>query len=41
MRGPGRVDLFMGTGSEAEQKADMMYFSGELYYFLLNQGERV
>jgi membrane-bound lytic murein transglycosylase A len=41
MRGPGRVDLFMGTGSEAEQKANMMYSSGELYYFLLNQAERV
>ncbi len=37
IRGPGRVDLFMGSGEEAQVKANMMYSSGELYYFLLNR----
>lgn len=36
IRGPGRVDVFMGTGEEGRQLANMTYSSGELYYFLLN-----
>jgi membrane-bound lytic murein transglycosylase A len=32
--GPGRVDLFMGTGEEARRKANMMYSTGELFYLL-------
>jgi membrane-bound lytic murein transglycosylase A len=34
IRGPGRVDLFMGTGEEARKKANMMYSTGELFYLL-------
>ena len=34
IRGPGRVDLFMGTGDEARRKANMMYSTGELFYLL-------
>jgi membrane-bound lytic murein transglycosylase A len=35
IRGPGRVDLFMGTGPAAQKEANMVYSKGELYYLLL------
>ena len=33
--GPGRVDLFMGTGNLAKAKAGMVRSEGKLYYLLL------
>ena len=33
--GPGRVDLFMGTGNPAKAKAGMVRSEGKLYYLLL------
>jgi membrane-bound lytic murein transglycosylase A len=33
--GPARVDIFMGTGSEAQRKASSVYSYGDLYYLLL------
>ncbi len=33
--GPGRVDLFMGTGNLAKAKAGMVRSDGKLYYLLL------
>ena len=35
IRGAGRVDVFMGTGSEAQQKANSVSALGGLYYLLL------
>jgi membrane-bound lytic murein transglycosylase A len=35
IRGPGRVDIFMGSGEEARKMANMVYTSGSLYYLLL------
>lgn len=35
IRGPGRVDLFWGTGAVAETEASSMKASGELYLFIL------
>jgi membrane-bound lytic murein transglycosylase A len=35
IKGPGRVDVFMGTGSEAQRKANHLLSDGELYYLLL------
>ena len=35
IKGPGRVDLFMGTGEQAQREANMMFSKGELYYLLL------
>jgi membrane-bound lytic murein transglycosylase A len=35
IKGPGRVDVFMGTGSHAQREADMVFSNGELYYLLL------
>lgn len=35
IKGPGRVDVFMGTGPEAEARAGVMTGSGQLYYLLL------
>jgi len=32
IRGPGRVDLFMGTGEEARERANHVHGGGELYY---------
>jgi membrane-bound lytic murein transglycosylase A len=32
IKGPGRVDVFMGTGDEARQLATHVYGNGELYY---------
>jgi len=37
IKGPGRVDIFMGTGSEAGQKATSIFSKGELYYIVLNE----
>ena len=37
IRGPGRVDVFMGTGIEAQRKASHLLADGELYYLLLRQ----
>lgn len=34
IRGPGRVDLFWGTGDTAETEASSMKASGELYFFV-------
>ena len=38
IKGPGRVDIFMGTGREAERKANWVYSDGELYYLVLKDG---
>lgn len=35
IKGPGRVDVFMGTGQEAGQLANHISSMGELYYLLL------
>jgi membrane-bound lytic murein transglycosylase A len=35
IKGPGRVDLFMGTGEDAQREANMVFSQGELYYLLL------
>lgn len=35
IKGPGRVDIFMGTGPQAEQRAGLINHSGKLYYLLL------
>lgn len=37
IKGPGRVDVFMGTGPEAGQMADSVSSHGNLYYLLLNR----
>lgn len=37
IRGPGRVDIFVGTGSAAGQQAGLINTSGQLYYLLLRQ----
>lgn len=35
IQGPGRVDVFMGTGLQAEQRAGQLVSTGQLYYLLL------
>ncbi len=35
IRGPGRVDIFMGTGPQAGERAGNLVSSGKLYYLLL------
>jgi len=35
LKGPGRVDLFMGTGDLAGDRAGLINATGELYYLLL------
>ena len=35
IKGPSRVDVFMGTGPKAEARAGIMTGSGQLYYLLL------
>ncbi|MEO0377419.1 MAG: murein transglycosylase A [Cyanobacteria bacterium P01_A01_bin.17] len=35
IKGPGRVDIFMGTGSKAADRAGVIKSSGALYYLLL------
>ncbi|MBE9077453.1 MltA domain-containing protein [Romeria aff. gracilis LEGE 07310] len=37
IRGPGRVDLFIGTGVEAGEQAGLINHTGELYYLLLKE----
>jgi membrane-bound lytic murein transglycosylase A len=36
IKGPGRVDLFMGNGRQAETAAGHLKHSGALYFFVLN-----
>ncbi len=35
IKGPGRVDIFMGTGKEAGDRAGLISNNGQLYYLLL------
>lgn len=35
IKGPGRVDIFMGTGQQAGDRAGLMSDDGQLYYLLL------
>ncbi|NES46638.1 3D domain-containing protein, partial [Moorena sp. SIO2C4] len=35
IKGPGRVDIFMGTGKLAGNRAGLINDTGELYYLLL------
>jgi membrane-bound lytic murein transglycosylase A len=35
IKGPGRVDIFMGTGSQAGDRAGLINTAGRLYYLLL------
>lgn len=35
IKGPGRVDVYMGTGHEAMRKASSVFGSGELFYLFL------
>jgi membrane-bound lytic murein transglycosylase A len=35
IKGPGRVDYFLGTGSEAGDRAGVTVSNGQLYYLLL------
>ena len=35
IKGPGRVDIFMGTGQQAQERAGLINASGQLYYLLL------
>ena len=35
IRGAGRVDVFMGTGTEAGEQAGLLNAEGEMYYLLL------
>ncbi len=37
IKGPGRVDVFMGTGDVAGQRAGVMGYRGELYYLVLKE----
>ncbi|MEM9162745.1 MAG: murein transglycosylase A [Cyanobacteria bacterium P01_F01_bin.4] len=37
IRGPGRVDIFVGTGVEAGQQAGLINTHGEIYYLLLRE----
>lgn len=37
IQGPGRVDIFVGTGQAAGQQAGLINTSGQLYYLLLRQ----
>jgi membrane-bound lytic murein transglycosylase A len=38
IKGPGRVDIFMGTGARAKAKAGLVNSPGQLYYLLLKPG---
>ena len=35
IKGPGRVDIFMGTGKESGDRAGLISNTGQLYYLLL------
>ena len=37
IRGAGRVDIFMGTGDRAKQRAGLIKGDGELYYLVLKR----
>jgi membrane-bound lytic murein transglycosylase A len=37
IRGAGRVDIFMGTGTQAGDRAGLINSSGQLYYLLLKE----
>ncbi|NCJ05943.1 murein transglycosylase [Synechococcales cyanobacterium C] len=37
IKGPGRVDLFMGTGTGAKERAGLINSAGRLYYLLLKE----
>ncbi|MEO0521024.1 MAG: 3D domain-containing protein, partial [Cyanobacteria bacterium P01_A01_bin.116] len=37
IKGAGRVDLFVGTGSDAGDVAGLINDTGELYYLLLKE----
>jgi len=37
IKGPGRVDIFMGTGADAQRKANSIFGDGELYYLVLRE----
>ncbi|HEY9605572.1 MAG TPA: murein transglycosylase A [Allocoleopsis sp.] len=37
IQGPGRVDIFMGTGAQAGERAGRINDTGELYYLLLKR----
>jgi membrane-bound lytic murein transglycosylase A len=37
IKGPGRVDIFMGTGAIAKQRSGLMNTPGQLYYLLLKK----
>ena len=37
IKGAGRVDVFMGTGQQARQRAGVINSPGRLYYLLLKQ----
>ncbi len=36
IKGPGRVDIFMGVGKSAGDRAGLIKYPGQLYYLLLN-----
>lgn len=38
IKGPGRVDIFLGSGSVAGDRAGLVNDSGQLYYLLLKDG---
>jgi membrane-bound lytic murein transglycosylase A len=40
IKGPGRVDLFCGTGSEAEMMAGSLKENGELYFLVKKKDDR-
>ena len=37
IKGPGRVDIFMGSGEQARQRAGLVNHEGQLYYLLLKK----
>jgi membrane-bound lytic murein transglycosylase A len=37
IKGPGRIDVFMGTGSSAKDRAGLINTPGQLYYLLLKR----
>jgi membrane-bound lytic murein transglycosylase A len=37
IKGPGRVDYFLGTGKVAGERAGVTVANGQLYYLLLKQ----
>lgn len=39
IQGPGRVDIFMGTGKQAGDRAGLINSTGQLYYLLLKDSQ--